>query len=58
MAETGSGAKRDSFRKIVTRPKLRALQIPVTGRAARRVGDILKHVPSDKKVNSRFRYFT
>jgi S1-C subfamily serine protease len=24
----------------------------------RRVGDILKHVPSDKKVNSRFRYFT
>jgi hypothetical protein len=31
---------------------------PTTVRAARRVGDILKHVPSDKKVNSRFRYFT
>jgi hypothetical protein len=31
---------------------------PITVRAARRVGDILKHVPSDKKVNSRFRYFT
>jgi hypothetical protein len=31
---------------------------PITVRAARRVGDILKHVPSNKKVNSRFRYFT
>jgi hypothetical protein len=31
---------------------------PVTVRAARRVGDILKHVPADKKVNARFRYFT
>jgi hypothetical protein len=31
---------------------------PITVRAARRVGDILKHVPSGKKVNSRFRYFT
>jgi hypothetical protein len=31
---------------------------PITVRAARRVGDILKHVPGDKKVNSRFRYFT
>ena len=31
---------------------------PVTIRAARRVGDILKHVPSAKKVNARFRYFT
>lgn len=31
---------------------------PITVRAARRVGDILKHVPADKKVNSRFRYFT
>lgn len=31
---------------------------PITIRAARRVGDILKHVPSGKKVNSRFRYFT
>ena len=31
---------------------------PITVRAARRVGDILKHVPSGKKVNARFRYFT
>ena len=31
---------------------------PITVRAARRVGDILKHVPSGKKVTSRFRYFT
>jgi len=31
---------------------------PITVRAARRVGDILKHVPEGKKVNSRFRYFT
>jgi hypothetical protein len=31
---------------------------PITVRAARRVGDILKHVPGGKKVNSRFRYFT
>lgn len=31
---------------------------PITIRAARRVGDILKHVPSGKKVNARFRYFT
>ena len=31
---------------------------PITVRAARRVGDILKHVPPGKKVNSRFRYFT
>lgn len=31
---------------------------PITVRAARRVGDILKHVPEGRKVNSRFRYFT
>jgi hypothetical protein len=31
---------------------------PITVRAARRVGDILKHVTPNKKVNSRFRYFT
>ena len=31
---------------------------PITVRAARRVGDILKHVPPGKKINSRFRYFT
>ena len=31
---------------------------PITVRAARRVGDILKHVPIDKKITSRFRYFT
>jgi hypothetical protein len=31
---------------------------PITVRAARRVGDILKHVPAGKKVNARFRYFT
>lgn len=31
---------------------------PITVRAARRVGDILKHVAADRKVESRFRYFT
>lgn len=31
---------------------------PITVRAARRVGDILKHVGPDKSVQSRFRYFT
>jgi hypothetical protein len=31
---------------------------PITIRAARRVGDILKHVSDGKKVNARFRYFT
>lgn len=31
---------------------------PITVRAARRVGDILKHVPEGRKINSRFRYFT
>lgn len=31
---------------------------PITVRAARRVGDILKHVGADKNVQSRFRYFT
>jgi hypothetical protein len=31
---------------------------PITVRAARRVGDILKHVPSGKKIIAPFRYFT
>jgi hypothetical protein len=31
---------------------------PITIRAARRVGDILKHVPAGKKVVAPFRYFT
>jgi hypothetical protein len=31
---------------------------PVTVRAARRVGDILKHVPAGEKINTRFRFFT
>jgi len=31
---------------------------PITIRAARRVGDILKHVAPDRPVQSRFRYFT
>ncbi len=31
---------------------------PITVRAARRVGEILKHVGPDKDVQSRFRYFT
>ncbi|HVV51104.1 MAG TPA: hypothetical protein VHO06_15655 [Polyangia bacterium] len=31
---------------------------PITVRAARRVGDILKHVPGDRTVQSRFRFFT
>jgi hypothetical protein len=31
---------------------------PITVRAARRVGDILKHVSADRMVQSRFRFFT
>jgi hypothetical protein len=31
---------------------------PITVRAARRVGDILKHVSAGKSVQTRFRYFT
>jgi hypothetical protein len=31
---------------------------PITVRAARRVGDILKHVRAGRKIESRFRYFT
>ncbi len=31
---------------------------PITVRAARRVGDILKHVSGDRTVQSRFRFFT
>lgn len=31
---------------------------PITVRAARRVGDILKHVQPGRKVESKFRYFT
>ncbi len=31
---------------------------PITVRAARRVGDILKHVSPERQVQSRFRYFT
>lgn len=31
---------------------------PITVRAARRVGDILKHVGADRSVRSQFRYFT
>lgn len=31
---------------------------PITVRAARRVGDILKHVSADRAVQSRFRFFT
>jgi hypothetical protein len=31
---------------------------PITVRAARRVGDILKHVGSERIIQSRFRYFT
>jgi hypothetical protein len=31
---------------------------PITIRAARRVGDILKHVSAEQPVNARFRYFT
>jgi len=31
---------------------------PVTIRAARRVGDILKHISPGRRVNARFRYFT
>ncbi len=31
---------------------------PITVKAARRVGDILKHVPDNQSIQSRFRFFT
>jgi hypothetical protein len=62
--EDGESSASDIAREILGLSKLNFNNTqfdsgdPITVRAARRVGDILKHVPSGKKVNSRFRYFT
>lgn len=62
--EDGESSASDLARELVGLSKLNFNNTqfdsgdPITVRAARRVGDILKHIPSGKKVNSRFRYFT
>jgi hypothetical protein len=62
--EDGESSASDIAREILGLSKLNFNNTqfdsgdPITVRAARRVGDILKHIPSGKKVNSRFRYFT
>jgi hypothetical protein len=62
--EDGETGASDLAREIVGLSKLNFNNTqfdsgdPITVLAARRVGDILKHVPSGKKVNARFRYFT
>lgn len=64
VRDDGETSASDLAREIVELSKLNFNNTqfdsgdPITVRAARRVGDILKHVPSGKKVNSRFRYFT
>ncbi|HWX36010.1 MAG TPA: hypothetical protein VNZ53_52415 [Steroidobacteraceae bacterium] len=64
VREDGETSASDLARELVELSKLNFNNTqfdtgdPITIRAARRVGDILKHVPSGKKVNSRFRYFT
>jgi hypothetical protein len=64
VREDGEASAADLARELVGLSKLNFNNTqfdsgdPITVRAARRVGDILKHVPSGKKVNSRFRYFT
>lgn len=64
VREDGETSAADLARELVGLSKLNFNNTqfdsgdPITIRAARRVGDILKHVPSDKKVNARFRYFT
>lgn len=62
--EDGETSTFDLAREIVALSKLNFNNTqfdsgdPIMVHAARRVGDILKHVPSGKKVNARFRYFT
>src|SRR5215469_2459620 len=62
--EEGESSASDIARELVALSKLNFNNTqfdtgdPITVRAARRVGDILKHVPNGKKVNARFRYFT
>ena len=62
--EDGESSAYDIARELVGLSKLNFNNTqfdsgdPITVRAARRVGDILKHVPGGKRVNSRFRYFT
>lgn len=64
IREDGESSASDLARELVGLSKLNFNNTqfdsgdPITIRAARRVGDILKHVPSGKKVNARFRYFT
>jgi hypothetical protein len=62
--EDGESSALDIARELVGLSKLNFNNTqfdsgdPITVRAARRVGDILKHVAAGKKINSRFRYFT
>jgi hypothetical protein len=64
VREDGETSANDLARELIGLSKLNFNNTqfdsgdPITVRAARRVGDILKHVPSGKKVNARFRYFT
>lgn len=64
VREDGETSASDLARELVGLSKLNFNNTqfdsgdPITVRAARRVGDILKHVPNGKKVNARFRYFT
>jgi hypothetical protein len=64
IREDGETSASDLARELVGLSKLNFNNTqfdsgePITVRAARRVGDILKHVPSGKKINARFRYFT
>jgi len=64
VREDGESSASDLARELVGLSKLNFNNTqfdsgdPITVRAARRVGDILKHVPAGKKINSRFRYFT
>jgi hypothetical protein len=64
LREDGETSSADLARELIGLSKLNFNNTqfdsgdPITVRAARRVGDILKHVPAGKKVNARFRYFT
>src|SRR5262249_32125648 len=64
IREDGETSSADLARELVELSKLNFNNTqfdsgdPITVRAARRVGDILKHVSDGKKVNARFRYFT
>lgn len=64
IREDGETSSADLARELVELSKLNFNNTqfdsgdPITVRAARRVGDILKHVSAGKEVNARFRYFT